>query len=68
MLENLPLLQGGSVVQLHLPVENRREVDSTIQLLERFGVKARWQDEHRITVPGGQSYQPCHLEMPQLDS
>lgn len=41
MLENLPLLQEGSVVQLHPPVENRREVDSTIQLLERFGVKAR---------------------------
>ena len=56
------------MVQLHPPVENRREVDSTIQLLERFEVKARWQDEHRITVPGGQSYQPCHLEMPQLDS
>lgn len=54
----LPLLGGDSRIRLTGSVESRPYIDMTMQAMEIFGVKARWEDESAILIRGGQSYCP----------
>ena len=52
----LPLLGQDSVIELSAPPESRSYIDMTISVLARFGVKAAWQSDTRLCVPGSQAY------------
>ncbi len=52
----LPLLAQDSMIELPAPPESRSYIDMTISVLARFGVRATWQSDTRLFVPGGQTY------------
>lgn len=58
LLFALPLLEGDSTIRLLPPVESRGYIDMTLSALAEHGVKAAWQDETTLAVPGGQTYLP----------
>ena len=59
----LPLLEGDSELVLTTPLESAAYVDLTLEVLARFGIRiGRARD--RFTVPGGQRYRPCDVELP----
>ena len=58
LLLALPLLPGDSTLELLPPVESCSYIQMTLDLLEAFGVAARWEGETRLRIPGGQQYRP----------
>ena len=58
LLFALPLLEGDSTIRLLPPVESRGYIDMTLSALAEHGVKAAWQNETTLAVPGGQTYLP----------
>ena len=58
LLFALPLLEGDSTIRLLPPVESRGYIDMTLSALAEHGVKAAWQNETTLSVPGGQTYLP----------
>lgn len=56
LLFALPGLPGDSVITLTGRVESRSYIDMTLSALARFGVRAAWQDEWTLTVPGNQCF------------
>ena len=58
LLFALPLLREDSSIRLIPPVESRSYLDMTLQALGQFGVRASWQDEYTLAVPGGAFYTP----------
>ncbi len=58
LLFALPLAEGDSVIRLIPPVESRSYVNLTLEAMASFGVKARWQDENTLFIPGNSRYQP----------
>ena len=58
LLFALPMLDKDSVVNIIPPVVSRPYIELTLQALNEFGVKARWIDDHTISVPGGKGFTP----------
>lgn len=58
LLFALPLLDGDSTIKLLPPVESRSYIDMTLSALAEHGVRAAWQNETTLAVPGGQTYLP----------
>ncbi|MBR4336545.1 MAG: 3-phosphoshikimate 1-carboxyvinyltransferase [Clostridia bacterium] len=58
LLFALPLLDGDSTIVLTPPVESRGYIDMTLAALAEHGVRAAWQNETTLAVPGGQTYLP----------
>lgn len=58
LLFALPLLDGDSTITITPPIESRSYIGLTLDALASFGVKAVWQDDHTLLIPGGQSYKP----------
>lgn len=58
LLFALPLLDGDSTIVLTPPVESRSYIDMTLAALAEHGVRAAWQNETTLAVPGGQTYLP----------
>ncbi len=58
LLFALPLCEGDSKINITPPIESRSYIDLTLAALDEFGVKASWQDEHTIFIPGSQRYKP----------
>ena len=58
LLFALPLLEGDSTIVLTPPVESRGYIDMTLAALAEHGVRAAWQNETTLAVPGGQTYLP----------
>lgn len=56
LLFALPLLEADSVLRLIPPVESRSYIDLTLSALAAFGVKAHWQDDYTLLIPGNQRY------------
>lgn len=56
LLFALPLTDGDSYISLTTPPESKSYIDLTLQALQAFGIRARWQDSRTIFVPGGQKY------------
>ena len=56
LLLALPMVEGDSVISITPPVESRGYIDLTLQAMESFGVRAHWQDEFTLAVPGSQQY------------
>ena len=59
LLFALPLLKESSTINILPPFESRSYVELTLQTLGQFGIRAFWQDEHTLHIPGGQSYRPA---------
>ena len=58
LLFTLPLLSKDSILHIEPPFESRSYVDLTIEMLALFGVHVSYQDDHTLSIPGNQSYQP----------
>lgn len=58
LLYALPLLPEDSRISITTAVESRPYIDMTLRALAAFGVKAAWEDEQTLVIPGGQSYAP----------
>ena len=58
LLFALPLLDGDSTIVLTPPVESGSYIDMTLAALAEHGVRAAWQNETTLAVPGGQTYLP----------
>lgn len=58
LLYALPLLEGDSDILLTTPLESGGYVDMTLDVLERFGVRAVPNGSCAFHVPGGQTYLP----------
>lgn len=52
----LPLLKEDSVVHVIPPVESRRYIDITVDVLARFGVKIEEKEENVFYIKGSQHY------------
>ena len=52
----LPLLNGDSEVHIIPPVESRRYIDITVDVLSRFGVKIKEIEENTFYIEGNQHY------------
>lgn len=61
LLFALPLAEGDSTISITPPVESRSYVNLTLQALHAFGIRADWQDEYTLTIPGRQQYQPREM-------
>ncbi len=56
LLFALPLLDGNSTISLFPPVESRSYIDMTLQVLSLYGIKAAWENEYTLHIPGKQVY------------
>ena len=56
LLFALPLTESDSKIRITPPVESKSYIDLTLHALQSFGVKAFWQDEHTLFIPGNQHY------------
>ena len=56
LLYALPLLPGASRILIKPPFQSRGYVDLTLQMLRHFGVRAWFEGEYTLIIPGGQRY------------
>lgn len=63
LLFTLPLLEEDSVIHIEEPYESRSYVDLTLEMLERYGIKASYVDANTLHVPGKQIYIPCDYKI-----
>lgn len=56
LLFALPLQKEDSRIKITPPIESRPYLDMTLYAIKLFGVKAEWEDEHTLFIPGGQKY------------
>ncbi len=56
LLFALPLTDGDSRICIEPPVESRSYIDMTLSALHIFGVRAEWQDDGTLFIPGNQKY------------
>lgn len=56
LLFTLPLLGGDSRIELIPPVESRSYIDMTLSALSLYGVKAYWESDTVLVIPGNQKY------------
>jgi 3-phosphoshikimate 1-carboxyvinyltransferase len=63
LLLALPLLDGDSLIALSTPLESRSYVEMTLETMATFGVRAYWENERLLSVPGRQSYQLVKADM-----
>lgn len=61
LLLALPLLPGDSRICIAPPVESCGYIELTLQAMAMFGVKATWEDEFTLVIPGNQTYQAADL-------
>ncbi len=62
LLFALPLLDADSEIRILPPIESEPYIRMTLQALAQFGVKAEMRGS-RITVPGGQKYSACDVQV-----
>ncbi|MDR1205082.1 MAG: 3-phosphoshikimate 1-carboxyvinyltransferase [Peptococcaceae bacterium] len=63
LLLALPLLEGDSQIALLTPLESRDYVEMTLDAMRVFGVRAYWENDRLLAVPGKQSYRPVKMDM-----
>ena len=64
LLFALPLCEADSRIELTSAPESRPYIDLTLDALQRFGVRAYFEGERVLCIPGGQRYLPqsCTVE------
>ncbi|MPM67271.1 3-phosphoshikimate 1-carboxyvinyltransferase [bioreactor metagenome] len=61
LLYALPLLTGGSELELTTELESGGYVDLTLDALARFGVTVSYDGGRRYRIAGGQTYRPAQV-------
>lgn len=56
LLLALPLTAGDSILRITPPIESLSYISLTLQALAAFGIRAAWQDENTLFIPGNQQY------------
>jgi 3-phosphoshikimate 1-carboxyvinyltransferase len=56
LLFALPLTQEDSRIEITTTLESKSYIDLTLQALHTFGIKAWWENEKCICIPGNQQY------------
>ncbi len=56
LLFALPTLGGDSRIRITTPIESRSYIEMTLAAIRLFGIRAEWEGEHTIFIPGKQSY------------
>ena len=59
LLFALPLCRSDSILRLEGKTESRPYIDMTAEALVRHGIRAIWQDENTLMIPGCQEYKPA---------
>ena len=63
LLFALPLLPQDSLIRIRPPFESRSYIDLTLEMLEKFQIRAQFIDEMTILIKGGQRYRPCDVRI-----
>ncbi len=63
LLFALPKLSSDSRLHILPPVESRPYIDITIDILDKFGISVKWEDENTLYIPGNQNYVPKDIEV-----
>ncbi len=63
LLFALPRLSGDSTIKIKGKFESKNYVYMTLDAMAKFGVKAFFEGEDTIRIPGGQSYIPCDISV-----
>ena len=63
LLFALPLLPQDSLIRIRPPFESRSYIDLTLEMLEKFQIRAQFLDEMTILIKGGQRYRPCDVRI-----
>ena len=58
LLFALPLMKDDSKIIIEPPFESRPYVDMTLSVLHIFGIRAEFEDESTLFVPGNQEFSP----------
>lgn len=58
LLFTLPLLEADSLIHIRPPFESRSYIDLTLEMLEKFGIRAYFEDALTLRIPGRQHYHP----------
>lgn len=64
LLFALPLLQDDSTIILLPPVESRPYIGMTLQVLSQYGIRAEWENECTLHIPGKQQYHAADQAVP----
>lgn len=61
LLFALPTLPRDSRIKITPPIESRSYIDMTLAALRLFGIRAEWESEHTVYIPGGQKYRAADV-------
>ena len=56
LLFALPSAVGDSRIRIAPPIESRSYIELTLSALREFGVRAEWEDDHTLFIPGEQKF------------
>ena len=57
----LPSAKADSRIRITPPLESRSYIELTLSAIRKFGVRAEWEDEHTIFIPGRQKFTPADV-------
>lgn len=63
LLLALPLLEKSSTLEIIPPVESRKYIDITIEVMSLFGVMVDRISDTQFRIEGGQSYKPMNISV-----
>ena len=63
LLFALPLQKDDSRIRITPPIESRPYIEMTLEAIRSFGIRAEWEDEHTLFIPGRQSYSPMDVRV-----
>ena len=58
LLFALPSAVGDSRIHITPPIESRSYIELTLSALRKFGVRATWEDDYTLYIPGEQEFTP----------
>lgn len=61
LLFALPNAENDSFIKILPPIESRSYIELTLSALKSFGIRAEWQSDNTLFVPGSQDYIPCDI-------
>jgi len=58
LLFALPSAKGDSRIRITPPIESRSYIELTLSALRKFGIRATWEDDYTLYIPGEQKFTP----------
>ncbi len=63
LLFALPSAVGDSRIKIAPPIESRSYIELTLSALREFGIRAEWEDDHTLFIPGEQKFVACDVRV-----